>query len=77
MTIQNVLGWRPLVVLSIFWLSLAGVRADAPAPTLEQRVAGLEAYLGNGDPTGALKDEKGTIPDGLTTASVGGRRTRT
>ena len=71
MTIQNVMGWRPLVVLSIFWLSLAGVRADAPAPTLEQRVAGLEAYLGNGDPTGALKDEKGTIPDGLTTASVG------
>ena len=71
MTIQTVLGWRPLVVLSIFWLSLAGVRADAPAPTLEQRVAGLEAYLGNGDPTGALKDEKGTIPDGLTTASVG------
>ena len=25
-----------------------------PAPTLEQRVAGLEAYLTNGDPTGPL-----------------------
>ena len=71
MTIQNVLGWRPLVVLSVFWMSLAGVRADAPAPTLEQRVAGLEAYLGNGDPTAPLKDEKGNIPEGLTTASVG------
>jgi Amt family ammonium transporter len=71
MTIQNVLGWRPLVVLSVFWMSLAGVRADAPAPTLEQRVAGLEAYLGNGDPAAPLKDEKGNIPEGLTTASVG------
>ena len=26
-----------------------------PPPTLEQRVAGLEAYLTNGDPTVALK----------------------
>src|SRR5437762_7961788 len=48
-----------------------------PAPTLEQRVAGLEAYLGNGDPTTALKtgpkdkDGNPTIPDGLTTPSVG------
>jgi len=71
MTIQNMFGWRPLLVLSVFWMSIAGVRADAPAPTLEQRVAGLEAYLGNGDPTAALKDAKGNIPDGLTTASVG------
>ena len=71
MTIQNVLGWRPMLVLSVLWMSLAGVRADAPAPTLEQRVAGLEAYLGNGDPTAALKDSKGNIPEGLTTASVG------
>ena len=32
------------------------IAADAPAPppTLEQRVAGLEAYLGNGDPSAAL-----------------------
>src|SRR4030095_1596873 len=26
-----------------------------PPPSLEQRVAGLEAYLGNGDPSVALK----------------------
>jgi len=42
-----------------------------PVPTLEQRVAGLEAYLNNADPTGALKDKAGNIPAGLTTASVG------
>ncbi|MCX6954533.1 MAG: hypothetical protein NTV51_20460, partial [Verrucomicrobia bacterium] len=51
--------------------------APAPTPTLEQRVAGLEAYLGNGDPTVALKvgpkdkDGNPTIPDKLTTPSVG------
>jgi Amt family ammonium transporter len=43
---------------------------------LEQRVAGLEAYLTNGDPTAALKvakdkDGNATIPAGLTTPSVG------
>ncbi len=48
-----------------------------PAPTLEQRVAGLEAYLTNGDPTASLKvgpkdkDGNATIPAGLTTAAVG------
>ena len=48
-----------------------------PAPTLEQRVAGLEAYLTNGDPTAPLKvgpkdkDGNPTIPDKLTTPSVG------
>lgn len=42
-----------------------------PAPTLEQRVAGLEAYLTNGDPTASLKDKDGNIPKDLTTVSVG------
>src|SRR4051812_38167464 len=48
-----------------------------PAPTLEQRVAGLEAYLTNSDPTASLKtgpkdkDGNATIPAGLTTPSVG------
>ena len=45
--------------------------AAAPTPTLEQRVAGLEAYLGNTDPSAPLKDKDGNIPSGLTTASVG------
>src|SRR5438552_10835750 len=44
---------------------------NAPTPTLEQRVAGLEAYLGNTDPTAPLKDKDGKIPAGLTTPSVG------
>ena len=43
----------------------------APAPTLEQRVAGLEAYLNNGDPTTVLKAADGNVPAGLTTPSVG------
>ncbi len=45
----------------------------APTPTLEQRVAGLEAYIANSDPSASLKDAKGNIPDGLTTPSVGFR----
>src|SRR5260370_18539882 len=45
--------------------------AAAATPTLEQRVAGLEAYLTNGDPTVPLKDKDGNIPSGLTTPSVG------
>lgn len=44
--------------------------ADAPTPTLEQRVAGLEAYIGNSDPTAALKDKDGKIPEGLTTVAA-------
>ncbi len=44
---------------------------NAPTPTLEQRVAGLEAYVTNGDPTGPLKDKDGNIPKDLTMATVG------
>jgi ammonium transporter, Amt family len=43
----------------------------SPVPSLEQRVAGLEAYLLNGDPTSPLKDKDGNIPKDLTTPSVG------
>jgi Amt family ammonium transporter len=42
-----------------------------PAPSIEQRVASLEAYIGNGDPAAPLKGSDGKIPDGLTTPSVG------
>jgi ammonium transporter, Amt family len=45
--------------------------AASATPTLEQRVAGLEAYLTNADPTVPLKDKDGNIPKDLTTASVG------
>jgi len=38
------------------------LRADTAttSPTLEQRIASLEAYINNGDPTAALKDTNGT-----------------
>jgi Amt family ammonium transporter len=51
--------------------------ADAkPEPSIEQRVAGLEAYIQNTDPTAPLKTDKDkdgnpAIPEGLTTLSVG------
>src|SRR6202047_2452771 len=51
--------------------SAASPAASPPAPTLEQRVAGLEAYLTNGDPTVPLKDKDGNIPKDLTIAAVG------
>jgi ammonium transporter, Amt family len=41
------------------------------SPSLEQRLAGLEAYLNNADPTAPLKDRQGNIPKDLTTPSVG------
>ena len=49
----------------------------APAPTLEQRISALEAYVINADPAAALKtgpkdkDGNATIPAGLTAATVG------
>jgi ammonium transporter, Amt family len=55
----------------------AAATPPPPAPTLEQRIAGLEAYLGNSDPSASLKvgpkdkDGNPTIPAGLTTPSVG------
>lgn len=63
------------LILAAAWSASAQPAAPAaptpPAATLEQRIAGLEAYLGNGDPSAALKDAKGAIPAGLTTAAVG------
>ena len=58
-----------LAVLSTASATAADVK-PTPVPTLEQRVAGLEAYLNNTDPTVPLKTGD-KIPDGLTTPSVG------
>ena len=44
--------------------------ADVPTPTIEQRVAGIESYLGNTDPSISLKDKDGKIPEGLTTVAA-------
>ena len=62
-------------VLILAWLALVLARADAAAPaaaptpvaapTVEQRLASLEAYLANADPAGALRDARGEIPAGL------------
>jgi ammonium transporter, Amt family len=51
--------------------AIPAAQATTPAPTLEQRVAGLEAYLTNGDPTVPLKDKDGNIPKDLTMISIG------
>jgi Amt family ammonium transporter len=51
--------------------------AAKPEPTIEQRVAAVEAYIGNTDPSAGLKvgpkdnDGNPTIPEGLTTTTVG------
>ena len=45
--------------------------AAAPTPTDTQRIAALEAYINNSDPTAALKGADGTVPTGLTTPTVG------
>lgn len=43
--------------------------AEAPTPTLEQRVGALEAYMANTDPSVPLKDNAGNIPAGLATVA--------
>lgn len=43
----------------------------ALTPTVEQRLASLEAYLANTDPTAALKNAQGKIPPGLSTPGAG------
>ncbi len=85
---MNILRLKPLRSLlaaclvlaagaSLYAQAAAAPAAPPPAPTLEQRIAGLEAYIGNGDPGAALKvgpkdkDGNATIPAGLTTPSVG------
>jgi Amt family ammonium transporter len=69
-----------ILLMTLIAVTLAGLpsafAADAapatpPAPTIDQRVAALEAYVNNGDPTAALKDKDGNIPTGLTTPAVG------
>lgn len=47
--------------------------ASAPpaTATVEQRLAAVEAYLANGDPSAALKDAAGNIPAGLTVPAAG------
>jgi Amt family ammonium transporter len=48
-------------------ITVSAADAKPPEPSLEQRVASLEAYVNNGDPTAPLKDKDGKIPEGLVT----------
>src|SRR5712692_2580216 len=62
-----------LLVLSVIAARAADATAP-PAPTLEQRVGGLEAYIGNTDPSAAvasLKDKDGNLPKDLKMATLG------
>src|ERR1700745_380576 len=63
--------WGMLVSPLCAQQTAATPSAPAATPTLEQRVAGLEAYLTNGDPTAPLQDKDGNILHGLPTPSAG------
>lgn len=45
--------------------------AAVAKPTVEQRLAAVEAYLTNSDPAAALRDASGRQPSGLTAPAVG------
>jgi len=49
--------------------TMRSLAADPPAPSLEQRIGALEAYMANTDPTAPLKDKDGKIAEGLTTVA--------
>src|SRR3989454_1142844 len=62
-----------LLALSVITARAADASAPA-APTLDQRVGGLEAYIGNTDPSAAvasLKDKDGNLPKDLKMATLG------
>src|SRR6266571_6633270 len=67
------------LIATAFFTGLAFGAESAPAPTppqptLEQRVGGLEAYVGNTDPSAAvasLKDKDGNLPKDFKMATLG------
>jgi Amt family ammonium transporter len=65
---KNKIMKRILLTLALIATAALGTfssRADTstnlPAPTLDQRVAGLEAYIANTDPSASLKDTNGNM----------------
>jgi Amt family ammonium transporter len=66
----NTLLLAMAAAVAVFTTAPRALAADAPAPTLEQRIASVEAYLANTDPTAPLKDKDGKIPEGLTTVAA-------
>lgn len=76
MRTSRFLSRRFLLVACLWLLATVLAPADAatapvPAPTVEQRLASLEAYVNNADPSLALKDAHGEIPAGLRTPVAG------
>ena len=51
--------------------SVASAAEPKPTPTVEQRLAAMEAYFQNTDPAAALADGNGKTVAGLTTPVVG------
>ncbi len=73
--ILSLLGLLAVLAVSAPQTSTAQAAAAAkPEPTIEQRLAGIEAYIANTDPTAPLKDKDGKIPvnDTLLSATVPG-----
>ncbi len=72
---KNLTPFTTLLLALILWLAPWMTQAQPtpppPPPSLEARVAGLEAYLHNSDPSEALRDEKGDLPPGVSTAAMG------
>jgi Amt family ammonium transporter len=67
---------RLLIAVFLVLLFSAAVRAEVAAPpatppTVEQRLASLEAYLANSDPAVGFKNSRGEIPAGLAAPGVG------
>ena len=58
-------------VLSASSVVPASAVEPKPTPTVEQRLATMEAYFQNTDPAAALTDASGKTPTGLTTPAVG------
>jgi Amt family ammonium transporter len=59
------------LILSALFAAQAFAIVPSPSPTLEQRVAGLEAYIANSDPQHSLRQPNGSVPPGLTMDTVG------
>lgn len=67
-TLDAVAPPAPTPVVAV---KLPAASDKTPSPTIEQRMAAVEAYITNADPTTTLKDKDGKIPDGLTLPTVG------
>ncbi len=63
-------GAQPAAAPAPAAAAAAAPAATPPTPTIEQRLAGVEAYIANTDPTAPLKDKDGKIPDGLQTVAT-------